>query len=122
MGENHCHGNDNERLKAGMPSSEICGKVAAAFAQLGDGTRLKILWILCHSEQCVQGLSGLVGMSSPAVAHHLKLLKSANLIVSRRVGREMLYRLGDSEECEKIHRAVDDLFHINCVNYSHIDA
>ena len=39
--------------------------------------------------------------------------------LSRREGREMLYRLGDSEECEKIHRAIDDLFHINCVNYSH---
>ena len=73
----HSHGNDNEKLAAQMPSQEDCAKIAGAFAQLGDGTRLKILWILCHSEQCVSNIAQLIGMSSPAVAHHLKLLKSA---------------------------------------------
>ncbi len=115
----HTHGNDNERLRANLPGDELCGKVSAAFAQLGDPTRLKILWILCHSEQCVCGLGDLVGMSSPAVAHHLKQLKSAGLIVSRRVGREMLYRLGGTEECVQLHTAMDNLFHVNCFTFSH---
>ena len=115
----HTNGNDNERIREHLPTAELCGKVSAAFAQLGDATRLKILWILCHSEQCVRGLGDLVGMSSPAVAHHLKQLKSAGLIVSRREGREMLYRLGDSEECRQLHLAMDNLFHVNCFTFTH---
>ncbi len=112
----HSHGNDNETIAAQMPSAEDCAKIAGAFAQLGDGTRLGILWILCHSEQCVSNIAQLIGMSSPAVAHHLRLLKSAGLIVSRREGKEMLYRLGDTEACLEIHRSIDALFHIHCPN------
>lgn len=119
MLHDHTHGNDNERIKANMPTAEQCENVSAAFSQLGDPTRLKILWILCHSEQCVQGLGGLIGMSSPAVAHHLKQLKTAGLIVSRREGREMLYKLGDTEECRQIHAAMDNLFHVNCFTFTH---
>lgn len=115
----HSHGNDNDKLASEMPSTEDCVKIASAFAQLGDGTRLKILWLLCHSEQCVSNIAQLVGMSSPAVAHHLKLLKSADLIVSRREGKEMLYRLGDSEACKEIHRSIDSLFHISCPGFEH---
>lgn len=111
----HTHGHDNQAVLDKMPSTQDCVKIADAFAQLGDGTRLKIFCILCHSEQCVSNIATLCGMSSPAVAHHLKLLKSAGLIVARRDGKEMLYRLGDTEECVEIHRAMDRLFHIKCI-------
>ena len=40
-------------------------------------------------------ISAMVEMSSPAVSHHLKLLKSANLITSRREGKEVYYSLDD---------------------------
>ena len=64
----HLHGYDNELLAARMPQTEDCRRVADVFAQLGDGTRLKILWLLCHSEQCVTNIAALTGMSGPAVA------------------------------------------------------
>ena len=115
----HTHGNDNERIRSHLPDAALCEKVSAAFAQLGDPTRLKVLWILCHSEQCVGGLGALGGMSRLAVAHHLKQLKSGGLIVSRREGREMLYRLGDTEECRQLHIAMDALFHVNCFEFTH---
>ena len=117
----HLHGYDNELLAARMPQTEDCRRVADVFAQLGDGTRLKILWLLCHSEQCVTIIAALTGMSGPAVAHHLKLLKGSGLIVSRRDGREMLYRLGDTEECREIHRSIDALFHVRCPGFCHKD-
>lgn len=112
----HSHGHNNELIAEKMPSAEDCVKISSAFAQLGDPTRLRIFWILCHSEQCVMGLAALMNMSSPAVAHHLKLLKDSGLIVSRREGREMHYTLGSSEECEMIHEALDNLVHIKCFN------
>ena len=110
----HEHGHNNKLLAERMPEKADCEKIAAAFGQLGDATRLRIFWILCHSEQCVRGIAALMEMSSPAVAHHLKELKTAGLIVSRRVGREMYYRLGDTDECLEIHSVMDNLFHIKC--------
>ena len=64
--------------------------------QLGDPSRLRIFWLLCHCEECVLNIAAIVNMSSPAVSHHLRLLKSSGLIVSRREGKEMYYRTADT--------------------------
>ena len=42
-------------------------------------------WLLCHCEECVINIVALVEMSSPAVSHHLKQLRSGGLITSRRL-------------------------------------
>ena len=41
------------------------------------------------------------------------------LAAIRREGREMLYRLGDTEECRQLHIAMDNLFHVNCFTFAH---
>ena len=65
--------------------------VADSFKILGDTTRIRIFWALCHCEECVINISAMMDMSSPAVSHHLRQLKSAGLIVSRREGKEVYY-------------------------------
>ena len=85
----------SDQLREKLPSTGEIQSVADAMRQLGDSSRLRIFWVLCHCEECVMGLSALVEMSSPAVSHHLRLLKSAGLIVSRRQGKEMYYRAAD---------------------------
>lgn len=49
--------------------------VADIFKQLGDPTRIRIFWLLCHCEECVINISAMMNMSSPAVSHHLRPLK-----------------------------------------------
>ena len=66
--------------------------VADIFKQLGDPTRIRIFWLLCHCEECVINISAMMNMSSPAVSHHLRPLKNSGLIVSRREGKEVYYR------------------------------
>ena len=66
-----------------MPSVENFQTVADIFKQLGDGSRIRIFWLLCHCEECVINLSAMVNMSSPAVSHHLKQLKAAGLIAGK---------------------------------------
>ena len=46
--------------------------VAEIFKQLGDTTRIRIFWLLCHQEECVLTISDMLHMSSPAVSHHLR--------------------------------------------------
>jgi DNA-binding transcriptional ArsR family regulator len=84
------------------------------FSQLSDSTRLRILWILCHSEECVNDIAAAVEMSAPAVSHHLKLLKQTGYIQSRREGKEVLYKLKDTEEALTLHRIVDGVFSMKC--------
>ena len=82
--------------------------------QLGDPSRLRIFWLLCHCEECVLNIAALVNMSSPAVSHHLKLLKSSGLIVSRREGKEMYYRTADTELAQVLHHTIEKLGKITC--------
>ena len=73
---------------------------AELFRLLDDSSRLRIFWLLCHMEACVANISAVTGMSSPAVSHHLRLLKEAGLVRSRREGKEVRYRAADTPACK----------------------
>lgn len=97
-----------------MPSSDQFGILADIFKQLGDSSRIRIFWILCHCEECVINVSSMVEMSSPAVSHHLKLLKQSGLITSRRSGKEVYYRAADTEQAQLLHRMIEQILQIAC--------
>ena len=61
----HDHGQDIEHSLEKMPGLEDFQIAADIFKQLGDGSRLRIFWLLCHCEECVINISSLVDMSSP---------------------------------------------------------
>ena len=67
-----------------------------------------------YCEECVINLSAMVDMSSPAVSHHLKQLKSAGLIVSRRDGKEVYYKAADTEQARNFHHMIEWLVKIAC--------
>ena len=97
-----------------MPSVENFQTIANIFKQLGYGIRIHIFWLLCHCEECAINLSAMVDMSSPAVSHHLKQLKSAGLIVSRRDGKEVYYKAADTEQARNFHHMIEWLVKIAC--------
>jgi DNA-binding transcriptional ArsR family regulator len=97
-----------------MPDDEMIRAVSDALGQLGDPSRLRIFWLLCHTEECVADIAAYVHMSSPAVSHHLRLLKTAGLIVSRRDGKEMLYRAADSCLVNELHLTIEKIAEISC--------
>ncbi len=107
----HDHGQNTAGLLQNMPDF---GPLADTFKQLSDGTRLKLFWLLCHCEECVINLSAMMNMSSPALAHHLKLLKNDGLIVSRRDGKEVYYKAADSSVAQSLHNALENLMVIQC--------
>lgn len=109
----HDHGNLNQVLDA-MPSKDVCNDMAASFKQLCDGTRLQIFWLLCHSEECVLNISTAVGMSAPAVSHHLRGLKAAGLICGHRHGKEVHYTIASTPEAKLLHHFVDSILKTTC--------
>ena len=110
----HDHGQPPESTLAAMPNTESFQMIAELLKQLGDSSRIGIFWRLCHCEECVINLSAMMKMSSPAISHHLKQLKSSGLIVSRRSGKEVYYRAADTQQAQLLHRMIETLLQINC--------
>ena len=110
----HDHGQAMERELEHMPSVDNFQTVADIFKQLGDGSRIRIFWLLCHCEECVINLSSMVDMSSPAVSHHLRQLKAGGLIVSRREGKEVYYKAANTERAQLLHHMIEHLVEIAC--------
>ncbi len=111
----HQHGQKNEdKIIDDMPSEETVKSVSSLLKQLGDPSRLRIFWLLCHCEECVINIAALTKMSSPAVSHHLRLLKASGLIVSRREGKEMYYKAADTEIVNSLHIIIESIADITC--------
>lgn len=116
----HDHGQNIEHELEHMPSEENFQTVADIFKQLGDGSRIRIFWLLCHCEECVINISAMVDMSSPAVSHHLKQLKAAGLIISRREGKEVYYKAADTEQAQTFHHMIEWLVKLTCPSQAEI--
>lgn len=110
----HDHGQNEGKILEKLPTVDECRMVADIFKQISDGTRLRILWFLCHCEECVSNIAAAMEMSDPAVSHHLRTLKNTGLIVSRREGKEIYYKLADTLVAEHIHHMCEEIFHITC--------
>ena len=110
----HDHGQKIQATLDRMPKSEDFLTVSEIFKLLGDESRVRIFWLLCHCEECVINISAIVNMSSPAVSHHLTQLKAGGLIVSRRDGKEVYYRSSESKEAKLLHHMIEMLVEITC--------
>ncbi len=115
----HDHGQNIDKVLEKMPEASMFLEAAITFQQLCDGSRLRILWLLCHSEECVSNIAAAVNMSGAAVSHHLKTLKLNNLITSRRDGKEVYYTLADNKKAHLVHQMIDDYFQLNCPTNHH---
>lgn len=110
----HNHGCNADEIIHAIPNEQHTEKACDIFQQLSDPTRLKILWLLAHSEQCVNNVALAVNMSAPAVSHHLRMLRQANLISHRRAGKEIYYKLNTDKKSQLVHKIIDDIFEMNC--------
>lgn len=72
------------------------------FKALGDQTRLRILNLLTHGELCVCDIQYVLQSAQPNISRHLTYLKNSDLIVDRREGTRIYYRL--SKPSEGIHK------------------
>lgn len=110
----HDHGQQIEKELEHMPKEENFQTVSDIFKQLCDGSRIRIFWLLCHCEECVINISSMMDMSSPAVSHHLRQLKSYGLITSRREGKEVYYKAADTNQAQLLHHMIEQVIKITC--------
>jgi DNA-binding transcriptional ArsR family regulator len=83
-----------ESIRATVPDSATVQAGAAAARGLGDATRLSIAAALAAGDElCVCDIAWVVGLSQGLVSHHLRQLKNASLVSSRRQGKLVMYQL-----------------------------
>ncbi len=87
-------------------------RLARRFRALADEKRLHIVELLRGGELCVCDLVGALQVAQPLLSFHLKTLEQAGLVMDRRAGRWVHYRLnahalgelrellGTVQECE----------------------
>jgi DNA-binding transcriptional ArsR family regulator len=74
---------------------------------LGSPVRLGVILALHeHRELCVHELVDALEVSQPLMSQHLRVLRSANLIVGRRDGKEMRYSIADDHVIHIVHDAI----------------
>ena len=105
---------ETSRIQEQLSNIDDFQKVAEIFKQLGDTTRIRIFFLLCHCEECVTNISAMLDMSSPAVSHHLRPLRGGGLIVSRREGKEVYYRAADTPQSQLLHQMIEQVMEITC--------
>ncbi|MBA4357086.1 MAG: metalloregulator ArsR/SmtB family transcription factor [Humidesulfovibrio sp.] len=84
-----------DRVRGDMLSDEAATGLAEIFGLLGDRTRVRILHALSQGELCVCDISAVLGATSSAVSHQLRLLRTAKLVKSRKEGKNVFYTLDD---------------------------
>lgn len=110
----HIHNDKTLKLLERLPKNSTFDMISDTFALISDSSRVKILWMLCHTEECVVNIATVAEMSPPAVSHHLRILKDAEILAYRRDGKEAYYTLADTEKARFIHKIVDAVFDIHC--------
>lgn len=112
----HHHGDvhQSEKLYEELSKAENFKVASEFFKLLSDSTRIRIFWLLSHKEECVINIAAMLGMSSPAVSHHLRALTDSGLIVSHRDGKEVYYRGADLGEAKLLHEILEQVMEIAC--------
>jgi len=77
------------------PKQALFAQFATVAKTLGHAHRLELLEQLAQGERSVEVLADRTGLSVANASQHLQLMKRAGLIVTRRAGKFIYYRLAD---------------------------
>lgn len=92
------------RAKNRMCDERTIAELAEIFKVLSAPTRVLILQALSSEELCVCDIAAVAGMSSSAISHQLRILRSARLVKLRKDGKMAYYSLDD----EHIHNLFEE--------------
>ena len=100
-----------DALRRGLPELEALERAAEAAKAFSDPTRLALAVALrdAGDECCVCDMAFIVGRQDKLVSHHLRQLRAAGLVRSRKDGRMVLYAMTDRgrELLESVMATVD---------------
>ena len=99
--------------RAILPPDAELARMTELLSLLSNGTRLKMLLALrpvpgrSPRELCVCDLAVVAGASKSLTSHQLRLLRTAGLVIARRAGKLVYYRLARGPMAALLSDAVD---------------
>lgn len=75
---------------------------------LCEPSRCRIVTLLSQRAYCVSALATLLGLSTPAVSQHLRILRDAGIVYCEKYGYHTHYKL-DKEKLAQIAESILDL-------------
>ena len=96
-----------EKVKPNMPKINLLFELSDFFKVMSDSTRLRLLWALEEEELCVGDLAVILEMTKSAVSHQLKVLRTAKLVKSRKIGKNVYYSLDDHHVKTVLEKALE---------------
>ncbi len=86
-----------EALRAGRPRAEVARELADRAKALSDPTRLTLAAALAQTDElCVCDLAWVAERPENLVSHHLRWLRNAGVVASRRDGKMVMYSVTDA--------------------------
>ena len=76
-----------------MPGIKQKAPLDLLFRALADPTRLRLINLMADQEMCVCYFIDVIGAPQPKISRHLAYLRRAGIVISRREGKWMHYRL-----------------------------
>ncbi|WP_221147021.1 sulfite-sensing transcriptional repressor BigR [Rhizobium sp. NLR8a] len=101
-------------MTAGLSPAELslrAGEVANLLKTLSHPARLMVVCTLVEDEYSVGELEEKVDVHQPHLSQHLTVLRGSGIVETRRVGKQIFYRLTE----EKAAQLVAALYDIFCV-------
>ncbi len=76
------------------------------FKALSDETRLRIYLLLLQDELCVCELENILNMEQSRISHSVRILREAGLVINRREGKWIIYKVNPEIENNRIIQAL----------------
>jgi rhodanese-related sulfurtransferase/DNA-binding HxlR family transcriptional regulator len=89
-------------MRSSGPKQILYGHFARVAKALGQSHRLEIIELLAQGELSVEDLAERAKLSVANASQHLRRMREAGLLVSRREGNRILYRVTDSSVLESV--------------------
>jgi rhodanese-related sulfurtransferase/DNA-binding transcriptional ArsR family regulator len=89
-------------MSSQSPKQLLYTRFAEVAKALGHGHRLEILELLAQGERSVEALAERAGLSIANASQHLRLMRRAGVLASRRNGKHILYRMSDPAVLELV--------------------
>ena len=84
-------------VSSASPKRAVFEQFAVVAQALANGRRVELIELVAQGERSVDALARLSGLSITNASQHLHLLRRAGLVVARRAGKQVLYRLADRD-------------------------
>ena len=91
MPESHVHSHSRKA----SPDASVTGAIADLMQALATPSRVRLLYALCEGELNVGELAEAAGLTPAATSQQLRILRHLQLVISRREGQSIRYRLHD---------------------------